>query len=228
VLAVAVIVAGLFALAGGTIEFDAWVGSDDDSAESVSTAVITTPTPNNPATNTARVEAEDIQFEYPSDWTVYALTTEDVEEQRAALAKKNPQLAAALDANTFVGLTKFFAADLGAGFRGEFVSNVGVVAQGSAGFPSNLGDFEQGAHEIAATVGGTLLGVSQTKLNGTTAYRADLTVPVKLPDGGQITVRQAHLFTPLRGGASDLVVTSLNDDRGVAIIDSVLNSVRRI
>jgi hypothetical protein len=79
-----------------------------------------------------------------------------------------------------------------------------------------------------ASAGATLLGVSEINIDGQTAYRADLTVPLVLPNGAQIVARQGQLFTPLRGGVSDVVVTSTNDDRGAAIIDAVLGSVRII
>jgi hypothetical protein len=40
------------------------------------------------------------------------------------------------------------------------------------------------------------------------AYRADVTVPLKLRDGAQIVARTGQLYTPLRGGVSVITVTS--------------------
>jgi hypothetical protein len=225
-LLVALGLAALFVLVGGTIDFH--FGTEDNSRKSASTAPITIPTPDNPATNTARVEAAGVSFEYPGDWDAFTLTAGDLEAQRAALARQNPQLAAVFDANAAVGLAKFFAADLGAAFRGEPASNIAVLGEPSGGFPSSIEDFEHSARQQVENAGGTVLGVSETKIDGQTAYRVDLTVPLKLADGTQIAYRQAQLFTPLRGGVSDVVVTSTNDDRGAAIIDAVLRTVHRI
>ena len=180
------------------------------------------------STKTARVKAAGITFEYPSEWTAYAVTKKDAERQRVLLEKQNPKLAEAFDANAFAGQSKFYASDLGATFRGEPSSNVSVLAFASGGFPSDLGDFEDGMRSEYRDLGATVLGFSETTVGKKKAYRADVTLPIKVPGGETIVARLGQLYAPYRGGGSVTTVTSTQDDRGIAVIDDVLASVRTL
>jgi hypothetical protein len=78
------------------------------------------------------------------------------------------------------------------------------------------------------SAGGTVLDATAVKISGKTAYRIDLTLPVKLPDGSVVVARVGQLAVPEGDNTASVAVSAVNNDSGVAVINSILASVRRV
>ena len=78
------------------------------------------------------------------------------------------------------------------------------------------------------SAGGTVLDTTAVKVSGKTAYRLDLTLPIKSADGAALIAREGQLIIPEGDSAAAVTVTVSYDDAGVAVIDTILASVRRV
>lgn len=222
----------VFVLAGGTI--DVWFDIDGDNADLGSAVVITAALGADPttATNTALVKDAGIAFEYPSDWT--QLGKEDFAEGLQLGAGENPGTVEDGQIDYLTGILKFYAmltASLGQSMRNrgnELGNNVAVIADEELRFWPNVAAFEEDFRQ-GIEGGDVLLGVSETTVGGKIAYRADRLMAARnLPGGRQVTIRQSVLCVSFRGGTTCVDMETTDDERGTAIIDSVLNSVRPI
>ena len=183
-----------------------------------------------PAVRTVRIQTAGVSLQYPQGWIVLSLTPQGIAEQQTQLSKQDPNLGAAVSAETQTATlptTKFQASDLASAFAGGVSSDVNVqVVPG--GFPSTLRNFTAVREPSVEQLGGTVLNASTVKVSGQTSYRLEVTLPVPKPDGSLTTTRLGQLL--IRHGAGRVVVTiaAPDNDQGSRLIAQVLGSVRRI
>jgi len=179
----------------------------------------------------AKVKAAGISLEYPSGWTVYALSKRDVAAQQKALAKANPELAEAFDSAqqaSFTKNTKFHATDLQSMAERGVGGNLGVTNVGTGVLPSSLDAFTKQITPQFSSVGGTVSGTSMQKVGGAPAYRVDVLLPLTAPDGTALTVHVTELFIQ-RGIRTSLVTLAIDDDAaGAQTTDRIMDSVKAL
>jgi hypothetical protein len=180
-----------------------------------------TPTGSTPMT-TAKVKASEISVKYPRSWLLVPLTKKDLAAQEKILSKKNPKVAAAMAA-TDVSQYRLRAIDPTGSSQ-----NVGVQFVQGQGSPSSLADFKSGIVPGFKAAGGTVLDTAAVKLSGKAADRIDLTLPVKLPDASVVVARIGALVLPQGNNTTSVSVTASNNESGVALINSILSSVRHV
>jgi hypothetical protein len=181
------------------------------------------------STKTAKVQTLDLRFEYPATWTVFTFDPNADAKTRKALAKANPKMADAFDSESATNVAKgykFSAQDFDAKFRGDYASAVSVSQ--FVGFPTSLKAFDDSIRSQLEQAGATVFSTSVVRVSGEKSWRADVRIPVNIPNAAPVTVRVSMLAVP-RGMATALVaVATSDDDAGNALIDSILRSVRRI
>jgi hypothetical protein len=186
-----------------------------------STVAIAATSPTAEATTTAKVKAAGISVKYPKSWIAVPLTKKGLAAQTKALSKKNPKLAAVVAA-TDISQFKLRAIDPTTGRE-----TVGVQFIEGSGSPSSLSDFNSVIPQYKAA-GATVLDTKVVKISGKTAFRIDMTLPVKLPDGSVAVQRVGQVVVPGGDSAAAVVAAGPDDDSGVAVINSILASVRRL
>jgi hypothetical protein len=171
----------------------------------------------------AKVKAARLSLEYPSSWLVLPVTAKSVAAEKKALEKKNPKIAALLD-QVDVTQFKFRAIDLDSGGG----SNVAVQLVEGQGSPGSLTDFRDAVVPSFQGTGGSVVDTAAVKVSGKRAYRADMTIPVKGPDGATITARTGVVALPEGDNTALVFAAARNDAPGIALINRILASVRRI
>jgi hypothetical protein len=183
----------------------------------------TTASPSEATMATATVKAAGISLNYPKSWILVPLTKSGLAAMLKVLSTKNPKLAAGI-AGADVSQFKFRAIDTSQAVG----QNVGVQLIQGGGSPSSLSDLRSGVLSQYKSVGGTVLDTTTVKVSGKTAYRVDLTLPIKAVDGTVVIAREGQLVIPEGDNTVVVTVSVSNDDPGVALINTILASVRRI
>jgi hypothetical protein len=193
----------------------------------LATTVVAAPTAaasTSSATTRAKVKAAGVSLAYPKAWTIVPASAVALDDMIKALEKKNPKAAAALASATKSGLSKqvkLFAVDL-AQATGD---NVNVIAGGSGNMPGSAAEFRSGIEAQYKSLNATVDGVSTAKVSGTTAFRANISVPLKRDDGTSTTVHLGQLFVDTPKGIGIVTVTVAADADRSQTIDTVLGSV---
>ncbi|MET0627094.1 MAG: hypothetical protein ABW033_01395 [Acidimicrobiia bacterium] len=179
----------------------------------------------------AKVKAAGISLEYPSGWTVYALSKREVAAQQKALTKANPELADAFDAaqqSSFTKNTKFHATDLDSMAERGVGGNLGVTNAGVGILPPTLDSFTRQISPQFSSVGGTVIGTSTHKVGGRPAYRVDVRLPLTAPDGTNLTIHVTELFVQV-GTLTSMVTLAIDDDaEGAETTDRIMDSVKAL
>jgi hypothetical protein len=175
-----------------------------------------------------KIKAAGVSLQYPNTWTVVPLTKRGWAALKKAASKGNPKLGAVLGAlgNVDVSQFKFYAIDA-AGAAGTH-SNVNVVLGGGGQANITLAELRDQLGQVYKAGGATLVDAKTAKVSGRRAFRTDVSIPFKHPDGTVSYVSEGQLF--IAGAASTLVitVTASNDASGSALINAVLASVHHI
>jgi hypothetical protein len=188
------------------------------SAPSIATAV----SASSPPMTTTKVKGAGISLQYPSTWTVVALTKKRLAAQIRAAAKHNPQLAAQLskiDVSTFK--FKAFAVPAEPGKTPSMSVSLGGWSQGVT-----LAHVKAVIERYNEVLGAKLVDAKAIKVSGNPAFRTDIIAPYTEADGTIIHRAEGQL-TIVRATASPIVAVGAPDDAaGRALINKVLASVR--
>jgi hypothetical protein len=193
-------------------------------ATPIGATAATSPSPG--AMTPTKVKAAGISLKYPSSWLLVPLTKKALAAQAKILSKKNPKLAAVLAATDVTDVLHFKLHAIDPATDGG--QNVGVQFVEGLGSPSSLSDFSSKIIPRYKAAGATILDTKAVKVSGKTAYRIDLTLPVKSPDGSIDVRHLGQLLVPEGDSWASVNAVASNDDAGIALIDSILTSVRRV
>jgi hypothetical protein len=177
------------------------------------------------ATTRAKVTAAGISVAYPKGWTTVPASAVALNDMIKALEKKNPKAAAALETATKGGLSKqvkLYAIDLSGTNTRE---NLNVIALGPTPMPSSVAQFESTIAAQYSSFNATVDHVSAVKVSGSTAYRADISVPLKLDDGTTVVLHVGQLVVETPKGVAVATVTAGDNADGSHTVDTVLGSV---
>lgn len=161
---------------------------------------------------------------------MFAQTKHGIAAQQRALSKRDPRLGEAFHIEAQTGTlptTRFEASDLRSQFANE-VSSAVTVQVVAGGFPSSLDIFRSVREPSVRRAGGTVLNASTLKVNGDTAYRLDVSLPVPKPDGTIVSTLFGQLLVRRGTGRVVITVGVPDDQAGTMLVDQILRSVRRI
>ena len=176
---------------------------------------------------TARVKAAGISLQYPSHWTLLAFTPKTVLAQRKAIAKQNPKLMEAVDAEAQVQAaknSKFAAGDIVAKLEGRIGGGVEVQV---------VRDFGTSPELVAASVireyeraGIEVVGTSDIRIGKVPAIRIDVVMRANGPDGTPYEMRLTQVLAPIAGKSIAITLVAADDAAGEAQNDAIVASVR--
>jgi hypothetical protein len=190
------------------------------SAPSIATAV----SASSPPMTTTKVKGAGISLQYPSTWTVVALTKKRLAAQIRAAAKHNPQLAAQLskiDVSTFK--FKAFAVPAEPGKTPSMSVDIGGYGQ-----RVTLAQVKALTERYAKPVGATVVDAKAVKVSGDTAFRTDIVAPYTTSDGTIIRRLEGQLSLPYAPARPVVTVGAADNTAGKTLINKILASVRNI